>query len=306
MLTRTELNDIAGLFSEGIEPEPALAPAARRRRRLGIMRESVPAGLRRFAMVAANAMRRRRLVGLPALLTMAFRRPVQGEASLPDARRAADDADGFVGLAPDLSPATMIEAYSRGLAPTACFGPIAWQCPPTRLVAAPETLAEKAAAGLRAQTRTLRVTFDRDVDSILVASATRSDCASLVPERLGAAFAELFDAGYGHTFEVRDRGGRIVAGGYGVAVGRVFILERVFSRGAESAMAGLARLAQSLREWDFALVECSAGAAQFCAEAFMTVSREAYVATLVEHMRGERVGRWPSDGAGRVREARAA
>jgi hypothetical protein len=58
MLTRVELNDIASLFSEGIEPEPALAPAARRRRRLGILRESVPAGLRRFSMVAANALRR--------------------------------------------------------------------------------------------------------------------------------------------------------------------------------------------------------------------------------------------------------
>jgi|SRR5579872_471822 leucyl/phenylalanyl-tRNA---protein transferase len=306
MLTRVELNDIASLFSEGIEPEPALAPAARRRRRLGILRESVPAGLRRFSMVAANALRRRRLVGLPAILKMAFGRRPEGEASLPDPRRAAADIDGFVGLAPDLSPATMIEAYSRGLAPTACFGPIAWQCPPTRFVAAPAMLAEKAAEGLAGRARTFRVTFDRDVDSILVASATRSDCASLVPERLGAAFAELFDAGYAHTFEVRDRGGRIVAGGYGVAVGRVFVLERVFSGGPDSAMAGLARLAQSLRDWDFALVECGAGAAPFCAEAFMAVSREAYVATLSEHMSGERVGRWPSDGARGIREARAA
>jgi leucyl/phenylalanyl-tRNA--protein transferase len=143
----------------------------------------------------------------------------------------------------------------------------------------------------------LVVTFDRDVDSILAASASRSDCASFTPERLATAFAELFDTGYAHTFEVRDENGRIVGGGYGLAVGRVFVLERVFSREAEAAKAGLARLAQCLRDWDFALVECAAGAAAPCAEAFETVSRETYLAALAEHTRGDRVGRWPSDGA---------
>src|ERR1700722_11547869 len=299
MLTRVELNDIAGLFSEGIEPEPALAPAARRRRRLETLRESVPAGVRRFCLVALNLLRRRGLASLPAMANILLRYRLTGEAPLPDPRRAQADADGLIGPAPDLSPATMVAAYSRGLAPSACFGPIAWQSSPSRLVATPSTLAESLALRVTRRARALRVTFDRDVDSILAASATRSDGASLVPERLATAFAELFDAGYAHTFEVRDMTGRIVGGGYGVAIGRVFVLERVFSRGPEAAKAGLARLAQSLRDWDFARVECAAGAAVLCAEAFETIPREAYFASLAEHMRGERVGRWPSEGARR-------
>jgi leucyl/phenylalanyl-tRNA--protein transferase len=306
MLTRGELRDVAGLFSEGIEPEPALAPAARRKRRLETLRESVPAGVRRFCLAGFNLLRRRRMASLPTALRIMLRHHLTGAAILPDPRRAAADADGLVGLARDLSPATMIEAYSLGLTPTARFGPIIWQCPPRRLVAAPSALAETASLRLAGQARAFRVTFDRDVDSILLASATRSDSASLVPERLGAAFAELFDAGYAHTFEVRDVSGRIVGGGYGVALGRVFVLERVFSRRPEAAKAGLTRLAQSLRDWDFELVECGAGAAQLCADAFMPVSREAYVATLAEHMRNERAGRWPSEGARAMREARAA
>jgi leucyl/phenylalanyl-tRNA--protein transferase len=296
MLTRAELNDIASLFAEGVEPEPALAPAARRRRRLEILRESVPAGVRRFILVAFNLLRRRHLAALPTTVDLMLRDRFIRSAMLPDPRAALPGDSGLVGLAPDLSAATMIEAYGRGLSPSACLGPIAWHCPPSRLTAQPAALALSPLLRTTSQAR-YGVTFDRDVDSILAASASRSDCASFTPERLAAAFADLFDAGYAHTFEVRGERGRIVAGGYGVAVGRVFVLERIFSREAEAAKAGLARLAQCLRDWDFALVECGAGAAALCAEAFETVPRKAYLATLAEHTRGDRVGRWPSDGA---------
>jgi leucyl/phenylalanyl-tRNA--protein transferase len=310
MLTRAELSDVASLFSEGIEPEPALAPAARRRRRLETLRESVPAGARRFLLVVFNLLRPRRLIRLPATLELMLRDRTLA-AALPDPRAPIAGVDGFVGLAPDLSPATMMEAYGRGLAPSASVGPIAWHSPPSRLIAAPSALAPKLSARVVVRSGIFRVTFDQDVDSVLAASANHASCASLAPERLAAAFAELFDAGYGHTFEVRDAEGEIVGGGYGVAVGRVFVLERMFSRRAEAAMAGLARLAQSLRDWDFALIECGAGAAALAADAFDRESREEYLAALAGYMGGERVGRWPSEGARAPRrqagrEARAA
>jgi leucyl/phenylalanyl-tRNA--protein transferase len=297
MLSRAELNDIANLFSEGIEPEPALPPAARRRRRLEILRESVPAGVRRFVIVLANLLRGRQ-ASLPTTLDLMLRDRFVRSAALPDPRRALPGESGLVGLAPDLSPATMIEAYSRGLAPSGCLGPVAWHSPPTRLAAEPAALAQSPLLGAAGKAR-LAIAFDRDVDSILAASANRSDAASLCPERLAAAFADLFDAGYGHTCEARDATGRLLGGGYGVAVGRVFILERVFARRPEAAKAGLARLAQCLRDWDFALIECGAGAASLCGEAFAPVARDAYLDALPGYTRGERVGRWPSDGARR-------
>ncbi|HLG46505.1 MAG TPA: hypothetical protein VKY24_09720 [Reyranella sp.] len=307
MLTRAELNDVASLFSEGIEPDPPPPPAARRRRRLEILRESVPAGVRRFVIVLANLLRGRQ-ASLPTTLDLMVRDRFMRSAALPDPRRALPGASGLVGLAPDLSPATMIEAYGRGLAPSASLGPIAWHSPPARLVAEPSALARSPFLGAANQAR-LSITFDRDVDSILAASANRSDGASLCPERLAAAFADLFDAGYGHTFEARDAAGRLVGGGYGVAVGRVFMLERVFARRPEAAKAGLARLAQCLRDWDFAWVECGPGAAALCGEAFTPMSRDDYLAALADYTRGDRVGRWPSDGrrpAAKLRLASAA
>jgi len=309
MLTRAELNDVASLFSEGIEPEPAPAPAVRRRRRLEILRESVPHGVRRFIIVFFNLLRRRQVASLPTTLDLMLRDRPTGAAALPDPRNALPGASGLVSLAPDLSPATMIEAYSRGLAPTACLGPIAWHSPPTRLTAEPAALAQCPMLAAADNARLL-ITFDRDVDAVVAASASRSDSASLCPERLAAAYADLFDAGYAHTFEARDATGRLIAGGYGVAVGRIFVLERVFARRPEALKAGLARVAQFLRDWDFALIECGAGAASLCGGSFAPIEREAYLSALADYTRGDRVGRWPSDGgrrpALRLATARAA
>jgi leucyl/phenylalanyl-tRNA--protein transferase len=306
MMTRASLSDIGALFSEGIEPEPPLPPAVRRQRRLETLRESVPAGVRRLAMVAFNHLRRRPLASLPATLDLILRESFIRSGTLPNPRAALPGAEGLAGLAPELSPATMMEAYSCGLCPSASLGPIAWHSPERRLIAAPAALARSVALRAASPLRGLGVTFDRDADSILIACAHRSDCAGLTPERLTNAFANLFDAGYGHCFEVRDEGGRIVAGGYGVAAGRVFVLERVFSRRPEAWKAGLARLAQSLRDWDFEIVECGAGAAWLCESAFDSVSRDAHLETLAEHMRGDRIGRWPCDGARTPTRARAA
>jgi leucyl/phenylalanyl-tRNA---protein transferase len=305
MLTRDELNNVASLFSEGIEPEPALPPAARRARRVETLRESVPSGFRRFALVLYNLLLRRRIASL-ATLDLVFRDRIISVGALPDPRRALPDAEGLAGLAPDLSPATMIEAYSRGLAPTASLGPVAWRSPPQRFVASPAALAAHPTLRARLDNRGLRVVFDQDVDSVLAASASRSGAASLAPERLVNAFAELFDAGFGHTFEVHDTTGRMVAGGFGIAVGRVFVLERLFARRIEAAEAGLARLAHSLGAWDFALIECGPGAAALHGAGFAALSREDYLAALADYMRADRVGRWPSEGARAVRGARAA
>jgi leucyl/phenylalanyl-tRNA--protein transferase len=298
MLTRTELNDVASLFSEGIEPEPAPAPATRRKRRVETLRESVPHGVRRFVIVLFNLLRRREVASLPTTLDLMLHDRLTGAVALPDPRNTLPGASGLVALAPDLSPATMIEAYGRGLAPTACLGPVAWHSPPTRFTADPAALAQSSMLAAADNARLL-ITFDRDVDAVIAASANRSDSASLCPERLAGAYADLFDAGYAHTFEARDATGRLIAGGYGVAVGRVFVLERVFARRPEGVKAGLARLAQFLRDWDFALIECSAGAASSCRSAFEPVEREAYLTALAEYTRGDRVGRWPSDGGRR-------
>ena len=115
-------------------------------------------------------------------------------------------------------------------------GPIAERLPrPDRLAFAPAPLCRRArrhCAGIRFARRRREpdwaVTFDRDVDFVLAQSGRPPDHSAIMPARLLGGFAELFDAGFAHSFEVRDAAGQTVGGGFGVAVGGVFVLEGAF------------------------------------------------------------------------------
>lgn len=66
------------------------------------------------------------------------------------------------------------------------------------------------------------------------------------------AYAELFDAGYAHSFEVWNERGELAGGGYGVAIGRVFITESQVSREPNTSKMGFAALNWHLAHWGFA------------------------------------------------------
>jgi leucyl/phenylalanyl-tRNA--protein transferase len=299
MLLRLRPGDYGRLFSEGIEPEPAPPPAARRLRRQAAFREDVTTRARRLMRVALRFLRPKRIADLPATFDLLLRDHLVKSGRAPDPHDALSSADGLVGLAPDLTPGSMMEAYSKGLSPSACLGPVAWHSRARRFVAAPAALAETATDGAEIVDQDWTVTFDRDADFVMVSSGRPPDRSAIMPARLLAGFAELFDAGFAHSFEVRDGSGKALGGGFGVAVGGVFVLEGGFEIAAGAAQFGLAHLAQRLGEWGFSLVECAPGAAWLGAGRFHPMAREEYLPLIAQHMSEEKVGRW-RDAAGRA------
>ena len=139
------------------------------------------------------------------------------------------------------------------------------------------------------------MTFDRDVDFVLAQSGRPPDHSAIMPARLLGGFAELFDAGFAHSFEVRDAAGQTVGGGFGVAVGGVFVLEGAFEFAPGAARRGLSQLARRLGEWNFAAVECAPGAAWLGAEVFRAMPREDYLSLIARRMGDEKTGRWRND-----------
>ena len=52
------------------------------------------------------------------------------------------------------------------------------------------------------------------------------------------AFAEAFDAGFAHSFEVWNDKGELAGGGYGLAIGGSFVTESQFSREPNTSKIG--------------------------------------------------------------------
>jgi len=110
-----------------------------------------------------------------------------------------------------------------------------------------------------------------------------------------AAYTRLFDAGYAHSVETW-RDGKLVGGLYGVAIGRMFYGESMFSREPDASKVALVRLAQQLRRWEFGLIDCQMETPHLASLGARTLPRAAFTARLAELVNlPHRPGPWNFD-----------
>jgi leucyl/phenylalanyl-tRNA---protein transferase len=69
------------------------------------------------------------------------------------------------------------------------------------------------------------------------------------------AYARLHNEGYAHSFETW-RENELVGGLYGVAVGRMFYGESMFSRATDASKVALVKLVEVLKTRGFQLIDC--------------------------------------------------
>jgi leucyl/phenylalanyl-tRNA--protein transferase len=296
VFNRSELANFAAFFSERIEPEP-IGPTLRRRYRASLFSEGFRLWIRRLACVAAHLIepvRTRELIWLAASLLIR-RGPVSPLSALSSAH------GGRVTPAADLSPATMMEAYCHGLTPCTVLGPIAWTSRPVRSVSSPGSLPGHLISRRRRPGSIGAFAIDRNFENVLAQCARTGRARAVLSPRLLLAFAGLSDAGFAHCFELRDTSDAVIAGGFGVAFGGVFVLEGLFENRDGAAAIGLARFAGVLHEMRFALVERAPHAEWLCTQAFAPMPRNDYLAAIMKHRGRDRIGKWRTEHTPRLR-----
>ena len=176
----------------------------------------------------------------------------------PHPDRALTEPDGLLAVGGSLSPRRLLRAYRLGIFPWYSPGqPILWWSPDPRLVLFPEAL--KISRSLR---KTLRhgqftVTADTDFAAVIAACAAPRDLepGTWITPEMDQAYNRLHRFGHAHSIEVW-RQGELAGGLYGVAVGRVFYGESMFSRMSDASKVALVYLTAQLRRWDFAVIDC--------------------------------------------------
>ena len=216
--------------------------------------------------------------------------------TLPRAEGADDAADGLCGLATDLAPATLAEAYARGLYPFAHVGPLKWWSPAARTVLAfPEYHIAKR---LRRQMRSegFQVTFDRAFPAVVRACAqprTGKLALTWITPRIARAYLAAHEAGLAHSFEVWDREGALVGGGYCLAFGGMFSTESQFSHAPNASKTGFTVLNWHLARWGFALNDGKRPTPTIDGMGFRAMPRAEYVVLCAARGReAGRPGRW--------------
>lgn len=168
------------------------------------------------------------------------------------------DSKGLVAVGGDLSPAVLLEAYTRGIFPWYSQPFIAWYAPDPRFVLTLEAFHLPRSLGrvLRAErfAITLNQSFREVVQHCADTPRVHEDSTWITPDMV-EAYVRLHHLGRAHSVEAWRDG--VLAGGlYGVSVGRIFCGESMFALESDASKAAFATFVDWLREAGFGWVDC--------------------------------------------------
>ena len=185
--------------------------------------------------------------------------PNNADAPFPPVELALREPNGLLAVGGNLEPERLLNAYQAGVFPWYSEDqPILWWSPDPRSVLFPQRL--RISRSLRKTLRQERfvITMDRAFDQVIsqcaVAQRPGQDGTWIVNEMV-KAYRTLHALGYAHSVEAWQSGS--LAGGlYGVAIGRVFFGESMFSSVSDASKAAFVHFVDTLEQWGYKLIDC--------------------------------------------------
>ena len=100
--------------------------------------------------------------------------------------------------------------------------------------------------------------------------------------------------GYAHSVETW-MDGKLVGGLYGIAIGRMFYGESMFSHAGNASKIALAHLARQLERWQFGMIDCQMNTPHLASLGAREIPRSEFIARLQELINCKPVTRWQFD-----------
>jgi len=213
----------------------------------------------------------------------------------PPADKALGNPNGLLCAGGDLSPARLLEAYRRGIFPWYSGDePILWWSPDPRTVLYCAELKPSRSLAKSVRNRGYELRIDTAFRDVLAGcSGPRRDGAGTwLGENMRKAYSALHRAGHAHCFETW-RQGELVGGLYGVALGRMFYGESMFSRATDASKVALVGLVEELRRRGLPLIDCQVRTPLLASLGAREIPRRAFlreIAALVHY--DEAPGKW--------------
>ena len=211
--------------------------------------------------------------------------PLRGDLTFPNPRYAA--TEGLLAYGGDLSPNRLLTAYRRGIFPWYSKGdPILWWSPDPRLVLYPEQF--KVSKSFRRVLRNggFSVTFDHAFKEVIQYCGSvprKGQRGTWLLDEMQEAYIELHKMGFAHSVEVYLEGA-LVGGLYGVAMGKAFFGESMFSLKSNTSKIAFKALSDvlGLRGYDF--IDCQVTNEHLIRLGAITVSRDSFLNELEESL----------------------
>ena len=213
---------------------------------------------------------------------------IEPEEEFPPVERAARRPNGLLCAGADLSPKRLLDAYRRGIFPWFSGDePILWWSPDPRLVLYVEELKVSRSLSKSMRNKGFSVTRDSAFEEVIsnCAKPRKGEDGTWLGRDMRSAYLALHRGGYAHSFETW-RGGELVGGLYGVAIGRMFYGESMFSRATDASKVSLAALCTELKRRGMPLIDCQVRTPLLVSLGAREIPRRAFLralATLVNY-----------------------
>ena len=177
----------------------------------------------------------------------------------PPVESARDDMGGLLAVGGDLLPDRILDAYRRGIFPWGTVdGQPLWYSPDPRMVLFPDEFRLTRSLRKTLRAGTFEVRFDSDFPGVMAACASTprdgQDGTWITPE-MRHAYTRLHELGWAHSVETYADG-VLVGGLYGMAIGRMFYGESMFSRRSDASKVAFAHLIEFLVTHQFGMIDC--------------------------------------------------
>jgi leucyl/phenylalanyl-tRNA--protein transferase len=187
----------------------------------------------------------------------------EADAPFPPVSQALREPDGLLAMGGDLAPQRLLAAYRLGIFPWYSEGqPLLWWSPDPRAVFATDGV--RLPSKFRRQLRRSRwsVAADTAFEQVIDACANSprpGQQGTWITACMRDAYLELHRLGHAHSVEVFDDDARLVGGVYGIAIGRMFFGESMFSHESGASKLALAALARCLNTWGWPWIDAQVG-----------------------------------------------
>lgn len=167
--------------------------------------------------------------------------------------------EGLLAYGGDLSTKRLLLAYQNGIFPWYAKGdPILWWSPNPRLLLYPNKFKVQKSFKRVLRSGKFSVTFDGAFNKVIEHCATvfrdGQESTWILPE-MKAAYIKLHLEGYAHSVEVYMEG-QLVGGLYGVAYGKAFFGESMFSLVSDASKVAFKALSDVLASKGYDFIDC--------------------------------------------------
>lgn len=220
---------------------------------------------------------------------------LDAKTPFPPLSQSLTSPNGLLAAGGDLSPQRLLEAYSQGIFPWYNPGePILWWSPDPRMVLLPEQLRVTRSLAKVLRNRSYEIRVDTSFRQVMQECAAPRDVdgGSWIGPEIIDGYCGLHQLGYAHSIETWIDG-ELVGGLYGVAIGRMFYGESMFTRRSDASKIAFVHLVQKLQQWGFGMIDCQMFTQHLSSFGAQLIPRQQFAAKLKELIHQEnQFGPW--------------